>query len=291
MNPLVSIVIPCYKAELFIAETIQSIINQTYANWELIIIDDGSPDNQREIIKPFLSDVRIQYHYQNNAGVSAARNKGLELSKGDFIAFLDADDLFLPFNLEKKVAYLLDNNQIGLVHAIVQDINEHSKNIDHLQIGKKGWVLEDLLIWEEPVIPAPSSILMPTKVVKEIGGWNTQFQTAADQEFFIRVAKNYEIGMINEILTCYRELPVSMSTNITHFEKDHINVYNLVKKEKLFKSKLFEHMCYGNLYLTIAGSWWHEGHKKMRALYFVLLAFLKYPPALITILNKIIHPN
>jgi glycosyltransferase involved in cell wall biosynthesis len=286
MNPLVTVVIPAYKAEAFIAETIQSVIDQTYTNWELIIIDDGSPDNQKMIIEPFLKDPRIQYYFQENQGVSAARNHGLKIAKGAFIAFLDADDLFYPSNLEKKVDFLLKNNEIGLVHAYVQVIDENSIELDEVLIGKQGWVLDDLLIWRAEVIPAPSSILMPTKIAKEIGGWDTNFQTAADQEFFMRIAKQYKIGMVDEFLTYYRELPSSMSTNIPNFEDDHIRVFQKAKENNLFKNKLFELQCFSNLYLIIAGSWWVDGGNKRRAFYFMFLSFIKYPPILLFLIKK-----
>jgi glycosyltransferase involved in cell wall biosynthesis len=286
MNPLVTVVIPAYKAEAFIAETIQSVIDQTYTNWELIIIDDGSPDNQKKIIEPFLADPRIQYHYQENAGVSAARNSGMDKSKGEFIAFLDADDMFLPNNLERKLAFLQKNKEYGLVHAYVQDIDKDSLELETYQIGKQGWVLDDLLIWRGEVIPAPSSILMPTKIAKEIGGWDTNFQTAADQEFFMRVAKQYKIGMIDEFLTYYRELPSSMSTNIPNFEEDHIRVFQKAKEHNLFKNKLFELQCFSNLYLIIAGSWWVDGGNKRKAFYFMFLSFIMYPPVLLFLIKR-----
>ena len=103
--PLVSVIIPAYNASRYIVSTIQSVLNQSYRYLELIIIDDGSKDNTAELVKTF-TDERIQYFYQLNQGVSVARNTGISKAKGDFIAFLDADDIWRSENLEVKLNYL-----------------------------------------------------------------------------------------------------------------------------------------------------------------------------------------
>ena len=100
---LVSVIIPAYNAGLYIEETVRSVLAQTHKNLELIIINDGSTDNQDVIINKLLSeDKRIQYITQKNAGVSAARNHGYKLSKGEYLGFLDADDIWSSGNIEKK---------------------------------------------------------------------------------------------------------------------------------------------------------------------------------------------
>jgi teichuronic acid biosynthesis glycosyltransferase TuaG len=101
---LISVVMPAYNAEKHIAESITSVINQTWPNWELIIIDDGSTDQTAAVVQPFLSDARIAYRYQPNAKQGVARNTGLAASNGRFIAFLDSDDLWLPQMLETMLA-------------------------------------------------------------------------------------------------------------------------------------------------------------------------------------------
>src|ERR1700752_3699749 len=107
---LVSIIIPCYNAEKYIDRSIESILNQTYKDFEIIIINDGSTDNSEEVIKKYLTlDNRVKYLKQVNQGVSATRNKGIELAKGEILAFLDSDDVWEPENLEIKVDALLNN--------------------------------------------------------------------------------------------------------------------------------------------------------------------------------------
>ncbi|MGB1104680.1 MAG: glycosyltransferase family 2 protein [Crocinitomicaceae bacterium] len=107
MNPLISIIVPVYNTEKYIDETIQSVVDQTYENWELILVDDGSIDHSKDIITEWTKkDNRIHYHYKENGGQASARNLGIALSKGAYIAFLDADDLYLPERLSSQIADL-----------------------------------------------------------------------------------------------------------------------------------------------------------------------------------------
>lgn len=106
MSALVSIIIPAYNYAAFLPECVQSLQAQSYAHWECLIVDDGSTDDTRQVAASFLQDPRIRYIYQENAGLSAARNTGLEAAKGDYIQFLDADDKIYPRKLEKQVSQL-----------------------------------------------------------------------------------------------------------------------------------------------------------------------------------------
>ena len=111
MNDLVSIIMPSYNTEEFIAESIQSVIEQTYSNWELIVVDDCSTDNTDELVASFLTDNRIRYLMNDkNCGAAASRNKALREAKGKWIAFLDSDDLWMPDKLEKQIEFMEKND-------------------------------------------------------------------------------------------------------------------------------------------------------------------------------------
>jgi glycosyltransferase involved in cell wall biosynthesis len=285
----VSIIIPVYNAEKFIAETIQSVLNQTYTNWELIIVDDGSVDQSKEIISKFLYDTRVKYCHQKNAGVSASRNNGFQRSTSNLIAFLDSDDLWLPLNLEKKMLFLTQNKNYGLVHSNMNTIDEQSNHLNIKYSGKEGWILKDLLLWNECCIPGPSSILLNRYVMEEIGEWCINLSTAADQEFFFRIAKKYKIGKINESLGLYRMHKNNMHKNIQLMEKDHILAYNKASTNNLFYNVWFKKKCFSNLFLTLAGSYWVNGNNKTRGIYFLLKSILYYPPIAYKILRKTIR--
>ena len=110
---LVSIIMPSWNTATFIAESIQCVINQTYHNWELIIVDDCSTDDTDAVVQPFLSDKRIIYlHNEKNSGAALTRNKALRQAQGEWIAFLDSDDLWMPEKLDKQIAFMKENEYV-----------------------------------------------------------------------------------------------------------------------------------------------------------------------------------
>ena len=130
MNSLVSIIIPCYNKAAFLAETLQSVLNQTYTEWECILVDDGSTDDTPAVAKAYFEkDTRFRYFLKKNEGVSCARNFGIEKAQGDFIIFLDADDILADFSLLKRLEYFNQYpEQDGLVfstHFFEEDIHNH----------------------------------------------------------------------------------------------------------------------------------------------------------------------
>ena len=125
MKDLVSIVMPSYNTGLCIAESIQTVLNQTYSDWELIIVDDCSTDNTGEVVGRFLSDKRIQYHKNtNNCGAAVCRNK--VLAKGKWIAFLNSDDLWMPDKLEKQIKFM-ERNDYHFSYTKYAEIYEEGK--------------------------------------------------------------------------------------------------------------------------------------------------------------------
>src|SRR5215471_21565982 len=129
-SQLISVIMPAYNAEQFISESINSVINQTYRNWELIIVDDGSTDKTKEIITEFQkANQRIKYFYQQNSKQGKARNTGIENSKAGLIAFLDADDLWVPEMLETQFD-LLKKTGANLAFSTNKFIDEHSQILD-----------------------------------------------------------------------------------------------------------------------------------------------------------------
>lgn len=124
LQPLVSIVMPAYNAEQYIEEAIESVLRQSYENWELIIVNDGSTDSTEQIIH-FYNDQRIITLCQKNTGVSAARNFGMENAKGDFLTFLDADDALTPDSVKLRIDCFTQNSDVDLVHGIASIRNEN----------------------------------------------------------------------------------------------------------------------------------------------------------------------
>ena len=134
---LVSIITPVYNGEKYVKETIVSVLKQTYPNWEMIIVDDGSKDSSAEIVRKYTEkDKRITLVQQSNGGSASARNNGIRRANGQFIALLDADDLWEPMFLESQLALMKEKNAL-VVHASYKRINEGSKEILRPCIAKK----------------------------------------------------------------------------------------------------------------------------------------------------------
>ncbi len=287
MSNLVSIVMPCYNAERFIEETIQSVINQTYSFWELIIVSDGSTDKSVELIKELAkSESRISLFEKKNTGVSDTRNFGIEKCKGEYIAFLDADDTWKETNLEDKVN-LLSNNEVDFVYADMELVDEKSKSLNVIVEGMDIGDLNHYLLWDTTVIPAPcSNIIIKKKCLENGLRFDPSFSTAADQDFCFTLCKEYNGRRVPKALWNYRQIGNSMSRNIAVMEKDHIAVYKKAGQKGYFHSFWFKQKCYSNLYLILAGSWWKNGNNKLLGIYFILLSISNYPLQLITLIKK-----
>src|SRR4028119_1061372 len=133
-TPRVSVIIPVYNCDRYIQEAIESVLNQTYSDYEIIVVDDGSTDNTRSVLEPYFH--RIHYIYQENQGASAARNRGLQEARGKFVAFLDADDFFLlPSKLAEQVACFEAQPRLGVVHSGWRMVNQQAKKM----VDREPW--------------------------------------------------------------------------------------------------------------------------------------------------------
>ncbi len=145
MNNLVSIITPSYKSEKFILQTIESVFSQTYQNWEMIIVDDCSPDNANKIIGNYTKkDSRIKLiKLEKNIGPANARNEGIKQAQGKYIAFLDSDDIWLPTKLEKQIIFMQDND-LAVICSSYHTIDEDGKKIN-TRVVKESFSYSDML--------------------------------------------------------------------------------------------------------------------------------------------------
>ena len=284
---LVSIIIPAYNASKYISETIQSVLNQTYSNWELVIVNDGSEDNTLDIIDQFSkNDSRIKYFTKNNSGVSETRNIGISNTKGDYIAFLDADDYWLADNLQKKID-LIQSENVDFVYSDMYNCDE-ILNIKEIAIsGTDQNILENILLWNGEVIPGPcSNILLKRRCILDSSiRFHSKLSNLADQHFCVLLAQKYKGRHIKQPLWKYRILKGSMSRSIQILEKDSISAYEIYSELNVFKSFWFKQKCFSNMYYMLAGSWWKDGKNKSRGMYFILRAIINYPPIILNIIK------
>jgi glycosyltransferase involved in cell wall biosynthesis len=207
MEPLVSVIIPTYNRADYLKLALKSVLEQTYKNIEVIVVDDGSMDNTAEVVADF-NDPRIKYFYQKNTGLPAAtRNRGLREASGEYIAFLDSDDLWLPEKLEIQVDYLRNQPDYHLAYSnawIIDETGARKGLIMDLELFKEGKIFKDLVKYN--FIPQ-LTVLMKRKVFDEIKFFNEDpaLRAVEDYEYWLRVAlRRYKIGFVKEPLAIYR---------------------------------------------------------------------------------------
>lgn len=200
INQLVSIIITSYKGDAWIQEAIQSVIIQTYKNIEIIIIDDNGVDTdiqkKTEKIVSSIKDNRIKYFaHKHNYNGAVARNTGLKMCNGKYIAFLDNDDLYLPSHIETCVDILEKTGSDAVITDVVMSINN---NVYDYGIVNKNTLFNDLLI-NKAGLYTGSNLFLKTENVRKIGGFDERFRRYQDVEFMIRYLENSKIECINEV--------------------------------------------------------------------------------------------
>ncbi len=222
MNSKVSILIPSYNAEEYIAETIDSCLEQTYDNIEIIIVDDGSTDLSLEIAQKYEKKHKhIKIEAQNNSGASVARNRAFELSSGDFIQYLDADDILHPDKIRLQMEVLLNEDYNTIVYGKWGVFQKKIKNtvwlnppVDKNYDDSKQFLLD---LWASGGAVTTLLWLTPRKLIADSGGWNEKLSTNDDGEFFARVVFNAgKVLFLQNSIGYYRtDNENSLSRNIT----------------------------------------------------------------------------
>jgi len=253
LKPLVSIVIPVYNGEAFISETIASALEQSWRPIEILIVDDGSTDRSTEIVKTFGDPVRLIQ--KKNGGPASARNLGIKEAKGEFISFLDGDDLWKPDKLELQVQMLLENTELALVHTgrwVLK--NESLTPGQEKALPKVSNSLDSLrtLFWHNEVIT--SSVMVRAKVLDDLGGFNESpdYISLEDYDLWIRIAKHHGLGYLKECLTIYRVHAGGISRNIDRLYRHERNVLDAWIREDPDPLKDLEYTIgrrYAKLYL------------------------------------------
>jgi len=201
IEPLVSTIVPTFNRRELVCRALDSALSQTYANQEVIVVDDGSTDGTGEYLRERYGE-KLSYVYQPNGGVSSARNHGMRLAHGEMIALLDSDDEWEPTKLSRQVEFLIAHPDFGMVLTDVERVDDNGHTIDVFRrrdvIHQDGDVMLDVL--QNPAL-VPASAMFRREVLDRVGGFDTALRTAEDVDFHLRVSAVYKIGVIDECLT------------------------------------------------------------------------------------------
>ncbi|MFQ4139753.1 glycosyltransferase family 2 protein [Nodosilinea sp. PGN35] len=281
-QPLVSVIIPAYNAERFITDTLDSVLAQTYQNMEILVVDDGSNDGTARIVKEYMEKTsKIRLLQQENLGVAAARNLGIRAAKGEFIAPLDADDIWYEQNIERQVNCILAAKKaVGLVYSWSIDINELGQPTGCVRASRiTGRVYNTLLLHD--FIANASSVLIRKACFEQVGGYDPILkqqlsQGGEDWDIYLRIAEHYDFEVVPEFLVGYRKLPNSMSTDSFQMARSRHLIWQKIRHRYPHVPKFIERLSNSSFYLYLASQ--NYQYAKYQAALSWTMAALKIDP-------------
>lgn len=273
--PKVTVVIPAYNAMTYLPETLDSVLKQTFVDFEALIVNDGSSDRIVTWASE-ITDSRVKLISQSNQGLSAARNTGIVHAQGEYVAFLDADDLWEPTKLEKQVHCLDSKPEVGLVYTWTLLVDQQGRSTGTVTASHtEGNVWEKLLLGD--VIGSGSSAMIRRICFETVGLFDTELSSIEDCDMWVRIAACYPLAVIKEVLVYYRQ-------HFTNMSKDYNKMMqnSRLKIEKKFQNVPFELLylrprAYGHAFLWLAWKIMFDGGDPEKASYFSQQAILHYP--------------
>ena len=247
-NIIFSVIIPLYNKEKYIKQTILSVLNQTFSDFEIIVVDDGSTDKSSEIVK-FINSRKIKLIYQENSGPSRARNRGIEEARGEYLAFLDADDEWLPKKLESHYLFHMEHFDVIWSCSSYTVLKDSGSNI--IKYRKKATLVEDAIDGIIDGLPLSSISIVIKKIAFHQNNliFNEKFRHSEDREMWYKLACYYpKIGYIDESLAIYNRVGESLSShgkisnNLSFVSMLKRLEYEFEKIEKSRKVKLIKYI-------------------------------------------------
>lgn len=256
--PAVSVVIPTYNGAKYVGEAVDSVLAQSFHDIEVLVIDDGSTDETESVISRFGPAAR--YIRQENGGVSVARNRGIQESTGRYVAFLDADDTWLPEKLDRQMAALTGSKTCRVCYSAFTVCNETLEPLAIQRSLRKGSTLEDLLL-RGNVVGSICSVLCERSLFAATGGFDRTLSQCADWDMWLRLAIVTEFLYLDEPLVTYRQHRSNMSRDAQLLERDS----HRVLQRGFGLEGLPSHMragrraAFGRNYMVLAGTYFYAG--------------------------------
>ena len=248
---LISVIIPAYNAEKTIKKTVQSVLEQTLADFEVIVINDGSTDQTLGTLES-IEDSRVHVFTFPNSGPQKSRNRGIEKAQGKYLAFLDADDLWTKDKLAEQLQVLQANPEAAMAYSWTNWIDEHDKVWRRgAHVSVSGNVAARLLLSD--FIGSGSNPLLRTEVVQTLGGFDDDIVAGQDWEMWLRVASQYPVVAISKVHVLYRKLPTSSawSNNVQRQEKGYRQVVAKTIRRSPETLEPLERRVLGNVYKSL----------------------------------------
>lgn len=259
MKKSVTVVIPTYNQAAFLAETIESVLSQTFAADEVIVVNDGSTDATEEVLDHYQAAVSVVS--TENRGVSSARNIGLERAQTDYVAFCDSDDLWHPEKLESQLERLDSTTRSQWCLCAVTLVNDSNEETGEMLNGTEGWVFENIVtLRPSTLMGGGSGVLVETRLAKAVGGFDTSLSTSADWEFYARLSINSPLTFVARPLVRYRIHQNGMHMGLKTWESDMTRSLLGLRERGLISRSLLRR-AQSALDIQIAGEQWRRGSR------------------------------
>ncbi len=259
--PRVSVIVPAYNAAAYLPYALDSVLAQTFAGWEIVAVDDGSTDRTAAVIESYQPALRgrCRYIHQPNRGLPAARNAGMRAARGDLIALLDADDVWLPHRLERGVRLLDAHPDVALVHARVARIDARGAVIGQLKVTPRylsGNIARHIYTRRAHIV-CPT-VMFRRRCLDTAGWFDENMRATEDRDLWFRIALRYRIAYINEVLAYYRLSPSAMTTDLDRLLRGQL--YFVAKHYRSGACTRFEQLqALGNIYRELGDSLFRGG--------------------------------
>ena len=275
---LVDVIIPSYNYGRFLQESINSVLGQTFQDFNLFIIDDGSTDNTKEVVSRYQSlHSNIQYFFQENRGLPAARNAGLKLSTAPFIAFLDADDVWMPEKLEETLKPFYAQPNLGVVYTLVEMMNGWGNHLvqERPCTPVRGEVFHQLL-FNNSIAGSSSSVLVRKECVKKVGSFDESLPSCEDWDLWLRIARYFPFDYIAKPLVKIRIHEKNMHKDVERMVRGKLALMEKVFREDSLELAPLRSAAFATIYLTVSRQYMDIGlHTK--GFRFMSKAFLLKP--------------
>ena len=214
--PTVDVIVPAYNAAHFLPRALRSVEEQTFQDWRILLVDDGSQDNTAEVVAPFRERLgtKLMYIRKENAGLPAARNTAIRHSDAEFLALLDADDVWLPHRLEATLAPFRNRPEVGVVYGFVSRIDAEDRVVQTFATRNKHAEgrIAAYIYMRTLNLPCPT-LTFRRRCVDEVGLFDETMRATEDRDLWLRIAQHYEVALAPEIVAYYRISPQGMTTD------------------------------------------------------------------------------
>ncbi len=279
VNPRVSVIIPAFNYGHFLPEALDSVLAQSFQDFEIIVVDDGSTDTTQEAVSAYIkkNPKRIRYFYQDNKGPAAARNKGIREARGEYIAFLDADDLWLPKKLDLQIDRFQNNPNCGLVYTGYYLMNECGaiQGIYSMQPVPKEIIKKRILL-TNPMAGTPT-IMVRKSCFEKVGYFDEDLVSAEDWDMWLRIIRKYDFAHVREPLVKVRLHKESQSFFGEKNLRNGLRVLDkLFSDASLRKDRLLRRRCYAYRYYSTSRAFMINGDRA-KARECLTKSFFLYP--------------